>query len=120
MKALCAVAVGLAMCALAGAVRADEANEAKLVGKWEVTKTTGETPVGTVVEFAKGGALTALLVLDGKEVKLSGKYSFDGKKLSVDLKLNEQQHKHEFGVAFKGEEIELEDAEKKVDTLKRK
>jgi hypothetical protein len=36
------------------------------------------------------------------------------------VKLNEQQHKHEFGVAFKGEEIELEDAENKVDTLKRK
>jgi len=118
MKALFAVAVAFGVCALA--VRADEANEAKLVGKWEVTKTTGETPVGTVVEFAKGGALTVALTADGKEVKLSGKYTFDGKKLSVDLKLNEQQHKHEFVVAFKGETIELEDAEKKVDTLKRK
>lgn len=120
MKALCAVAVGLAMCALASAVRADEANEAKLVGKWEVTKTTGETPVGTVVEFGKGGALTVQLTIDGKELKLNGKYGFDGKKLSIDVKLNEQQHKHEFAVALKGETIELEDAEKKVDTLKRK
>jgi hypothetical protein len=38
------------------------------------------TPVGTVVEFGKGGALTVQLTLDGKELKLSGKYSFDGKK----------------------------------------
>lgn len=120
MKALCAVAIGLVACALAGTARADEANEAKLVGKWEVTKTTGETPVGTVVEFAKGGTMTATLTLDGKELKLPGKYSFDGKKLSVDLKLNEQQHKHDFAVALKGDVIELEDAEKKVDTLKRK
>jgi uncharacterized protein (TIGR03066 family) len=120
MKALCAAVVGLVALALAGAARADEANEAKLVGKWEVTKSTGETPVGTVLEFAKGGALTATLTLDGKELKLSGKYTFDGKKLSVDLKLNEQQHKHDFAVALKGETIELEDAEKKVDTLKRK
>jgi uncharacterized protein (TIGR03066 family) len=120
MKALCAAAMGLAMVfALTGSARADDAE--KLLGKWEVTKSTGDTPVGTVVDFQKGGKMTAAVTLDGKELKLTGTYKLDGKKLKINLTLNDQKVEHDFTVKFKGkEEIELEDNDKKVDTLKKK
>jgi uncharacterized protein (TIGR03066 family) len=119
MKPLCAAVLGLAVFAPAGSARADDA--AKLVGKWEVAKSTGETPVGTTVEFAKDGKLTANLTLDGKDVKFTGTYKFDGKKLKLDLTLNEQKVEHELTAKFKGDdELTLTDADDKVDTLKRK
>ncbi len=120
MKLVCAAVLGLVtVFALTGSAKADDT--AKLLGKWEITKSAGETPVGTVVEFAKDGKMTANLTLDGKDVKLDGTYKLDGKKLKVNLTLNEQKIDHEFTVTFKGDDgLELEDADKKVDTLKKK
>lgn len=118
MKAMCAAVLGLAVVALGGSVRADDA--AKLVGKWEVTKSGGEVPVGSVVEFTKDGKMTANVTLDGKELKLAGTYALTGAKLKVNLTLNEQKIDHEFTVKFKDDELTLEDADKKVDTLKKK
>ncbi len=119
MKPLCAVVLGLVVFTLAGSARADDTP--KLLGKWEITKSGGDTPVGTIVEFAKEGKMTANVTLDGKELKLTGTYKLDGKKLKVNLTLNEQKIDHEFTVTFKGDdELELEDADKKVDTLKKK
>jgi uncharacterized protein (TIGR03066 family) len=116
MRLLCAV--GLVF-ALAATVRADDAP--KLVGKWEVTKSGGDTPVGTTVEFDKDGKLTGAVNFDGKEIKLTGTYKLDGKKLKLVLMLNEQKVEHEFTVTFKSDdEVSLEDADKKVDTLKKK
>ncbi|MBM3981622.1 MAG: hypothetical protein FJ304_15355 [Planctomycetes bacterium] len=102
-----------------GAARADDTP--KLIGKWEVTKSGGETPVGSTVEFTKDGKMTALVPLDGKATKLTGTYKLDGKKLSVKLALNEQKIEHDFTVKFKGEtELELEYPDKTADTLKKK
>lgn len=119
MKRLCAVVLGLMVFALAGSVRADDAT--KLVGKWEVTKSSGETPVGSIVEFAKDGKVTANVTLDGKELKLTGTYKLDGAKLKMDLKLNEQKLDPEFTVKFNGDdEMVLEATDKTADTLKKK
>ena len=118
MKPLCAAVLGLAVFALAGSVRADDTP--KLLGKWEVTKSGGDTPVGSVVEFAKDGKMTANVTLDGKELKLTGTYKLDGAKLKVNLTLNEQKIDHEFTVKFDKDELTLEDADKKVDVLKKK
>ncbi len=113
------LSVALVVCALAGSARADDTP--KLLGKWEVTKSGGETPVGSVVEFAKDGKMTANVTLDGKDLKLTGTYKLDGKKLTVKLTLNEQKIDHTYTVRFKGDtELELEDADKTVDTLKKK
>jgi uncharacterized protein (TIGR03066 family) len=118
MKSLCAAALGLAVLALAGSAKADDA--AKLVGKWEVTKSGGDTPVGTVADFHKDGKLTVALNLDGKEVKLAGTYKFDGKKLNVKLMQGEDKIEHDLDVKFKGaDEMTLSDGDK-TDTLKKK
>jgi uncharacterized protein (TIGR03066 family) len=117
MKSLCAAVLGVAVFALAGYAKADDA--AKLVGKWEVTKSGGDTPVGAVVDFQKDGKMTATANLDGKDLKLTGTYKFDGKKLKVDLKLGEDKIGHEFDVKFKGDdEVTFTDGDK-ADTLKR-
>jgi uncharacterized protein (TIGR03066 family) len=120
MKPLCAMVLGSVMVfGSAAGTRADDA--VKLVGKWEVTKSGGDTPVGAVVEFAKDGKMTANVTLDGKDLKLTGTYKLDGKKLKVNLTFNEQKVEHELTVAFKGDdELTMEDDDKKVDTLKKK
>jgi uncharacterized protein (TIGR03066 family) len=118
MKAICAAVLGLAVVASATQVRADDT--AKLVGKWEVTKSGGDVPVGSVVEFMKDGKMAANVTLDGKDLKLTGTYTLTGDKLKVNLTLNEQKIDHEFTVKFKDDEMTLEDADKKVDTLKKK
>ena len=120
MKIVCSAMLGLvAVFAFSGSAKADDT--AKLLGKWEVTKSGGETPMGAIVEFAKDGKMTANATLEGKEIKLAGTYKLDGKKLKVNLTLNEQKIDHEFTVTFKGDDgLELEDADKKVDTLKKK
>ena len=119
MRPLCAAVLGLMVFATAGSVRADDA--VKLLGKWEVTKSGGDTPVGSLVEFAKDNKMTANVNLDGKELKLTGTYKLEGTKLKVNLTLNEQKIDHEFTVKFNGDdELTLEDADKKVDTLKKK
>lgn len=118
MKAICGAVLGLAIVVSATQVKADDT--AKLVGKWEVTKSGGDVPVGSVVEFTKDGKMTANVTLDGKDLKLTGTYTLTGDKLKVNLTLNEQKIDHQFTVKFKDDEMTLEDADKKVDTLKKK
>lgn len=120
MKSLCAAVLGLAaLFALTSSAKADDA--AKLLGKWEVTESGGETPKGAIVEFQKDGKMTAIVNQDGNELKLSGTYKLDGKKLKVELKLEEQKIEHEFTVKFKSdEELELANADGNKDTLKKK
>ncbi len=87
---------------LTGAAKAERREEADR--QVEVTKSGGETPMGTIVDFQKDGKMTAVANLDGNEVKLTGTYKFDGKKLKVDLKLNEEKIEHEFEVKFKSDD----------------
>lgn len=122
MKTFLAAALGLAVFALVGRADDKKADDTpKLLGKWEVTKTTGDTPVGTIVEFAKDGKMTATVNIDGKDVSIDGTYKLDGKKLAVKLTLGEQKIEQDLTVTFKGDDgLELEDSDKKVDTLKKK
>jgi uncharacterized protein (TIGR03066 family) len=120
MKSLCVAVLGLAtIFALTGSAKDDDTK--KIVGKWEVTKSGGETPMGTLVDFQKDGKMTAVVSQDGKDLKLTGTYKFDGKKLNVDLMFGEDKVQHEFSVKFKSDdELELTNADGKVDTLKKK
>jgi uncharacterized protein (TIGR03066 family) len=119
MRPLCAAVLGLVVFGSAAPVKAD--GTSKLLGKWEVAGSGGNTPVGALVEFAKDNKMTANVNLDGKELKLTGTYKLEGTKLKVNLTLNEQKIDHEFTVKFNGDdELSLEDADKKVDTLKKK
>jgi uncharacterized protein (TIGR03066 family) len=60
---------------------------AKLVGKWELTKSTDEgAPKGAIVEFMKDSKLTITFELGGKKIEMGGTYKLDGDKLTVTIK----------------------------------
>ena len=120
MKPLCATVLGLVVFVANGAVRADDAD--KLIGKWEITKSDNEAPVGTVVEFMKDGKMKAVVKHDGADLNLTGTYKLDGKKLSVKLMLGDEKIEHDYTITFKDkdETLEMADADKKVATLKKK
>ncbi|MDY3558277.1 TIGR03066 family protein [Gemmata sp. JC673] len=121
MKTLLAAVFAFAALGLAGTAPAKADDTPKLLGKWEVTKSASDTPVGTVIEFAKDGKLLVTINNEGKDLKLDGTYKLTGKKIALKLSLNEQKIEQDLTVTFKGEDgLELEDADKKVDTLKKK
>ncbi|MCI0704767.1 MAG: hypothetical protein L0241_27230 [Planctomycetia bacterium] len=119
MKPLFAVALGVMIFAFSAPAKADDS--AKLVGMWQVTKSTGETPVGSTVEFTKDGKLTAIAILGEKEVKLNGTYKVEKDKLMVNLTIGEMKVEEMFTIKkITADDLELEDKDKKVDTLKKK
>jgi uncharacterized protein (TIGR03066 family) len=121
MKPLCAAVLGVMVFVLAGTTKAQDDTTKMIVGKWEVTSSTGETPTGAVVEFTKDGKLTATANLDGKEIKFDGTYKLDKDKLNVKLVYGEMNLDEVFTVKkLTDKELELEDKDKKVDTLKKK
>ena len=73
---------------IAGVVSAQDnkVDPAKLVGKWEVTKSEVPNLKGSAVEFTKDGKLTVMAVIEGMKVEFVGTYSVDGDQLKVTLK----------------------------------
>lgn len=84
MKNVLAAVVAIAV--VAGINADDKIDAGKIVGKWEVQKSGGDVPKGTVVEFTKDGKLTVTIVFNDKSLDISGTYKVDGKKLSVKIK----------------------------------
>jgi uncharacterized protein (TIGR03066 family) len=59
---------------------------AKLVGKWELTRSTLDMPPkSALVEFTKDNKVTIAVTANGKEDKYSGTYKVNGDKLTVKL-----------------------------------
>ncbi|HEV3145334.1 MAG TPA: TIGR03066 family protein [Gemmataceae bacterium] len=96
MRTLLLMALGLSVAFLAGSARADEKDTAKLlVGKWEATKVDeGTLPQGTIVEFTKDGKVKITAKKDDKDVNLAGTYTFENHKLTVKLKMNDEEKEH--------------------------
>ena len=68
MNRLFALALSGMIVGIAGFAAADDKkddkkddNAKKIVGKWEVTKSGSDLPVGSTVDFAKDGKLTAVI-----------------------------------------------------------
>ena len=69
---------------------------AKLVGKWELTRSTDkDAPKGAVVEFTKDNKVVVSFSAGGKEEKFEGTYRVNGDKLSVKLNDPESKDKEE-------------------------
>lgn len=61
---------------------------AKLLGKWELTRSTLDMPPKTaVVEFGNDNKVTIAVTANGKEDKYSGTYKVNGDKLTVKLSI---------------------------------
>lgn len=99
---------------------ADDASK-QIVGKWEITKSSGDAPEGTLVEFTAAGEVKVVVKLDNQELKIEGKYSLAKDKLTLELKANDKEVKEELTVKkLSGDDLELEDKSKRLDVLKKK
>lgn len=123
MKRLFAVALGLAVLGLAGTAGAQDKkddNAAKIVGKWEVTKSGSDLPAGSTIEFTKDGKMTAVVKADGQELKLDGTYKVEKEKLTVKLKLGDMEMEEAVTIKkLTDDALEVEDKDKKVDVFKK-
>jgi len=96
MKTMILSTLGIVILCLATAARADEKDVAKaLVGKWEATKVDPDTlPQGTIVEFTKDGKVNIVAKKDGNDVNIGGTYKLDAQKLTVKLKMGDDEKEH--------------------------
>lgn len=93
----------------------------KLVGVWEVTKSAGDLPNGTTIEFTKDGKLKAVLKADDQEIKLEGTYKLEKDKIAVKVKVGEETIEETVTIKkLTNTELEIEDKEAKVTTFKKK
>ena len=123
MRALSAIVLGAAALGLAGFAAADDTDDfaKKIVGKWEITKSEGEEPVGTVVEFAKDGKFSITVKADGKDVKFDGTYKIEKDKLITEATVGGKAEKDTDTIKkLTDDEMQLENRDKKLVTLKRK
>ncbi|HVK14784.1 MAG TPA: lipocalin family protein [Gemmataceae bacterium] len=65
---------------------AAKVDAAKLVGTWEITKSTGDAPKGSLVSFDKDGKLKVSIDFNGKKIEIEGTYKVEGDKLTVTVK----------------------------------
>jgi uncharacterized protein (TIGR03066 family) len=124
MRTLFAIVLGAGSLGLSGfAVAADDKDDfaKKIVGKWEITKSEAEAPVGAVIEFTKDGKFNISVKLDGKDVKLDGTYKVDKDKLTTEVSIAGKAEKDVDTIKkLTDEEMEIENKDKKVITLKKK
>jgi uncharacterized protein (TIGR03066 family) len=94
---------------------------AKLVGTWELAKSGGDLPPGTIIEFTKDGKLKATLKADDQTITIEGTYKLDKNKIEVKVKVGEEIVEETVTIKrLTDKELEVEDKEGKVDTFKKK
>jgi uncharacterized protein (TIGR03066 family) len=118
MKKLAALVLGVLV--LAGSATAQDDNDKKIVGKWEITKAGGGAPVGSVIEFTKDGKLGGSVKLNDKELKLEGTYKVTKDKLELKIKVDGMDHDETLTIKKLTDEVmELKDKDDKIDELKK-
>ena len=131
MKSLFANILGLvALVSLASFVAADdkkeekgkqEGNATKLVGKWEVTKSDGNVPIGSTVEFTKDGKFSVAISANGMELKIEGTYKVEKDQLLTEAKINDQKVEDTDVIKkLTADALELEGKDKSITVLKKK
>jgi uncharacterized protein (TIGR03066 family) len=121
MKSVFAGLLGVVLVVFAGTAQGQDDNAKKIVGAWEVTKSGGDLPAGTSIEFTKDGKLNAVIKADGMEVKLDGTYKVEKDKLTVKIKLGDQNIEETATIKkLTDDALEIEDKDKKVDVFKKK
>jgi uncharacterized protein (TIGR03066 family) len=94
---------------------------AKIVGTWELTKSGGDLPPGTTIEFTKEGKLKAVLKADDQVITIEGTYKVEKNKIHVKVKIGEETVEETVTIKrLTDKELEVEDKEGKVDTFKKK
>jgi len=122
MRTLSALVLGAAALGLVGSAAAQDTDDfaKKIVGKWKVTETKTDAPVGMLVEFTKDGKLTLSATVEGKEHKAEGTYSVEKDRLKYKLRLADRTVEETEAIKKLTDDVlELEDKDKKGTTLRR-
>jgi uncharacterized protein (TIGR03066 family) len=121
MRGLSVAALAVLMVVCVSAARAQDDNAKKIVGVWEVVKST-DLPTGSTVEFTKDLKIVAIAKMDGNDFKVDGTYKVEKDKLMIKIKISDQMTVEETATIKKltDDALEVEDKDKKVDTFKRK
>jgi uncharacterized protein (TIGR03066 family) len=102
----------------------DKVSKDKLVGTWEIVKSTAaeSVPPGTLVEFTKDGKLKITLTIDDKKTTLEGSYTLDGDKLKTKITGPDGQEHSDTDTITKltDKEMSLKDTKDQRTELKRK
>ena len=121
MKSVLAGLLGVVMVAFATNAQAQDDNAKKIVGVWEVAKAGGDLPAGSTIEFTKDGMIKAVVKVEGMEVKLDGTYTVAKEKLTVKIKVADQNIEEVATIKkLTDDALEIEDKDKKVDVFKKK
>ena len=121
MKKIVASLVTLAL--FAGFASAEtKIDAAKLVGKWEVTKSDGDAPKGAIVEFLKDGKFDVMIEVEGKKADFKGVYKVTGDKLLSKLIImgKEMDEDTDTIKTLSDDELVTIDKNKKETTFKKK
>jgi uncharacterized protein (TIGR03066 family) len=112
--------------ALSGAApappRKEAANQEKILGTWQLTKSESGGPLGATLEFTKDGKIKLSATLDGKAINLEGTYAVDGDKLTVTWKVTGDKDLKDTETITKLTETELvtKDDKGKIEEFKKK
>ena len=118
MRAISACVLGVLICA--GTSQAQDDNAKKILGKWEITKASGNAEKGSIIEFGKDGKMTGTIKYQGQEVKFEGTYKLDKDKLDVKLKVMDNEVEEKLTIKkLTDDALELEDKDAKTDELKK-
>ncbi len=121
MKSVFAGLLGIVIVGLATTAQAQDDNAKKIVGLWEVAKAGGDLPAGSTIEFTKDGKINAVVKVEGMEVKLDGTYTVAKEKLTVKIKVADQNIEETATIKkLTDDALEIEDKDKKVDVFKKK
>jgi uncharacterized protein (TIGR03066 family) len=125
MRTLFAAVLGGLGLGLGGpAAAADDKDDfaKKIVGKWEITKAGGDVGPGSTLDFAKDGKLVLLIKEDDGKREVKGSYKLTKDKLTVTLKVGEDESFDQTLTIKKltDDALELEDENKMTDVLKKK
>ena len=121
MKTVSALVLGVLVFGFAATVKAQDDNAKKIVGTWVLDKSSGDLPVGSVVDFTKDGKLSASVKVDTMEIKIDGTYKVEKDKLTVKLKAGDMDIEETATITKLTDEVlELKDKDGKVDSFKKK
>ena len=121
MKSVLAGLLGVVMVAFATTAQAQDDNAKKIVGVWEVAKAGGDLPAGSTIEFTKDWMIKAVVKVEGMEVKLDGTYTVAKDKLTVKIKVADQNVEETATIKkLTDDALEIEDKDKKLDVFKKK
>src|SRR5262249_54546539 len=115
--------LAVVMLAAAPARAAEKAtNKDKIVGTWEVVKSESDVAVGDTIEFTKDGKININAKVDGKAMMFKGTYAVDGDKLTVTIKIDDNnEHKETMTIkTLTDKSLVTVDDKKKTDEFKKK